>query len=311
MKSINLQSLFIELCFLLVLFSSCVARKAALAPNSIPYPEPLPEMQALRFLPANVSSDSIDFGAAFSPDGRSFYFARSQNKRLTIYVARFDNGKWNKAVPAGFNDSAYSQADPAFSPDGKLYFISNRPVSPADTTADYNIWFVSALPGGGWGEKQNAAALNSDSNEFYISFAKNGRVYFSSSRKGGLGEEDIYSSRLVNGSYELPQNLGPAINSAKSEYDPGISPGDDWLVFASSGRPGGFGGADLYYAKRGAAKEWGTAVNFGKGINTATREYCPYFTPDGQYFFFSGESDIKWAGMKFLQNKITANGKQP
>lgn len=291
---------------LLVLFCSCVAEKKLISNiGPVHYPEPIPEMQALRFLSANVSRDSIDFGSAFSPDGRSFYFARSQNKRLSIYVTHFENGKWNEAVPAGFNDAAYSQADPAFSPDGKLYFISNRPVSPTDSTSDYNIWFVSALPGGGWSEKQNAVALNSDNNEFYISFAKNGNVYFSSSRSGGFGEEDIYSSKLVTGNYELPQNLGPVINTDKSEYDPGISPDDALLVFASSNRPGGFGGADLYYATRGARKEWSSAVNFGKEINTATREYCPYFTTDGKFFFFSGESDIKWISMEFVRSKTT------
>lgn len=290
----------------LALFCSCVADKKIISNiGSVYYPEPLPEMQALRFLPANVSRDSIDFGSAFSPDGRSFYFARSQNKRLTIYVTHFENGKWSEAAPAAFNDAAYSQADPAFSPDGKLYFISNRPVNPTDTTADYNIWFVSALPGGGWSEKQNAATLNSGSNEFYISFAKNGRLYFSSSRNGGFGEEDIYSSRLVNGNYELPQNLGPGINTDKSEYDPGISPEDNLLVFASSNRPGGFGGADLYYATRKTGRVWDSAVNFGKEINTSTREYCPYFTTDGQFFFFSGESDIKWISMKFVRSKTT------
>lgn len=306
MKKIKFVSIAFKACCIFLIWpSSCVTVKNSI--QKTPYPVPAAKEKAIRFLPSNVSSDSIDFGSAFSPDGRSFYFARSENKQLTIFVTRFENGKWNNAAPVSFNETAYSQADPAFSPDGKLYFISNRPVSANDSTTDYNIWFVSALPSGGWSEKQPAARINSAANEFYISFSKKGDLYFSSSREGGFGEEDIYTSKLINGEYTSPQNMGSAINSARSEYDPGISPANDLLVFASSNRPEGFGGADLYYSVQ-VAGQWGKAANLGKEINTATREYCPYFTTDGKYFFFSGEADIKWISMDFIRNK-TGDGK--
>ncbi|MBC7937143.1 MAG: PD40 domain-containing protein [Rhizobacter sp.] len=296
-------TIFRTACFVFILSSACVAKKAIGQNASVSYPAPVPGAEAIRFLPGNVSSDSIDFGSAFSPNGGSFYFSRSENKRLQIYLSIFEKGKWSQAVPAAFNDPAYSQADPAFSPDGKLYFISNCPVAEGDTSLDYNIWFVSPLPGGSWTEKQTATKLNSDSNEFYISFAKNGELYFSSSREGGFGEEDIYSSKLIKDGFTPPQNLGPMVNSNKSEYDPGISPEGNLLLFASANRPGGFGGADLYFTTRKNKKEWSSPLNLGKQINSRTREYCPYFTPDGKFFFFSGEADVKWISRNFLKNK--------
>ena len=77
-----------------------------------------------------------------------------------------------------------------------------------------------------------------------MSFAKNGNLYFASSRKGGFGEEDIYVSRLVNKQYTKPENLGPAINSKESEYDPCISANEDFIIFTSSGRGDSFGAGE-------------------------------------------------------------------
>ena len=40
------------------------------AQTDIPYPKPLADTAAITFLPGIVSKDSIDFGSAFSPDGK-------------------------------------------------------------------------------------------------------------------------------------------------------------------------------------------------------------------------------------------------
>lgn len=261
--------------------------------------------RAIPFLPGLVSKDAVDFGAAFSPDGKSFYFSRTENKRSRIYSTRYDGSNWTEPVPVPFSKENYSDADPAFAPDGKLYFISNRPVSINDTLQDYDIWSVKSLSNGKWLEPENVKKVNTDSSEYYISFSKNGNMYFASSRKGGYGEEDIYVSRLVNGQYTDPENLGPVINTAFSEYDPCISPDELLIVFASPNRPGGFGKADLYGSKKVTGKAWLQPVNLGAVFNTATREYCPYFSPDGKYFFFSSEGDVKWIGIEALHSSLS------
>jgi hypothetical protein len=42
------------------------------------------------------------------------------------------------------------------------------------------------------------------------------------------------------------------------------------------------------------------SVNLGTNFNTKTREFCPYFSPDSNYFFFSSEGNVKWIDMKYL-----------
>jgi Tol biopolymer transport system component len=251
----------------------------------IPYPKPLPGSTALTFLPGLVSTEAVDFNSAFSPDGNSFYFSRSENGSSKIYVAHHNGTDWTKPVLTSFSTTHYADADPAFAPDGKLYFISNRPGNQSDTLPDYDIWFSEPLTDGSWSAPENLQNVNSDSNEFYVSFSKNGNLYFSSSRKGGFGAEDIYVSKLINGKYALTENLGAAINSSTSEYDPCVSANEDLLIFASSKRNDTYGGADLYASKPDQNKNWYPAYHLPAYINTKSREYCPYITPDANYFF--------------------------
>jgi Tol biopolymer transport system component len=270
----------------------------------IPYPLPLPDSIALPFLPGIVSKDSRDFNAAFSPDGKSFYFSRSDSGQLKIYVTHHDGTNWTAPILSSFAGATSSEADPAFAPDGKLYFISDRPKDQSDSLADYDIWFVTPLSDSGWSEPENLTSINSDSSEFYISFSANGNLYFSSSRKGGFGEEDIYVSKLRDDQYLAPENLGEAINSKRSEYDPCISSNEDLIIFTSSNREDSFGAGDLYCANLSDDKIWRKAINLGEPFNTKTRDYCAYLSPESRYFFFSSDGDVKWIDAQFLKKQI-------
>ncbi|WP_158642502.1 TolB family protein [Chitinophaga japonensis] len=289
---------YIRYCCLLACWFTA-ARCQTAADAQIPYPAPLPDSVALRFLPGIVSGDSLDFNAAFSPDGRSFYFCRSSGGRWQMLCSRYDGEQWTAPVAAPFNEAAYSQADPFFGPDGALYYISNRPRHASDTIPDYDIWRIRPQANGAWSAPENLAAVNSDSTEYYVSLSQNGNIYFASSRTGGYGSFDIYVSRLENGRYTTPENLGPAVNSPAMEHDPCISPDEQLLLFTAVDRADGHGSADIYYTRRTAGK-WSAARNAGPRINTDTYEYCGYLTPDGQYFFFSSNLDVRWISTRYL-----------
>jgi hypothetical protein len=276
------------------------------AARPIPYPAPTPDTTPLVFLPGHISRNgSLEFNAAFSPDGKSFYFSLSADRQWDIYVSRHDGNAWGPPARAPFSEGNYSEADPVCAPDGKIYFISNRPKGGADKTADFDIWFVEPLTGGGWSPPQNVTELNSDHDEYYISFSSQGDAYFGSDRPGGFGSMDIYVSRRVEGRYLPPENLGPGVNTTESEHDPCLVSADgNLLVFKSENRPDGLGEADLYASRLGHDGKWETAVNLGRPINTSAYEYCCYLTPDQRYFFFSSELDIKWVDAAYLRRLI-------
>ncbi len=274
--------------------------------TSIPYPAPTPGIEPATFLPGFVSRDGeLAFNAAFSPDGRSFYFTRSIRGKWLILTSRHDGHTWGDATIAEFCEAGVSQADPVFAPDGRLFFISNRPHSPGAAATDFDIWSVKPRTEGGWSAPENATAFNSERDEYYISFARNGDAYFGSDRPGGFGDMDIYISRVVDGRYLPPENLGAAINTAESEHDPCVVSEDGrLLVFKSENRADGLGSADLYASRLEADGTWAPAVNLGAPINTPMYEYCAYITPDGRYFFYSSEKVVKWMDAPALRARI-------
>ncbi|MCS3799285.1 hypothetical protein [Niastella sp. OAS944] len=278
--------------FITFYISSC---KQNNLPASIAYPQPAPDTLPQVFLPGIVSKDTLDFNSTFSADGKTFYFSRSHNRKYVIFETTYINNKWQEPVISPLFDTLYSNTDPFIAPDSALYFISNRPKDKNDTTADYDIYRLAKQPNG-YGAPEYLTGVNSDSTEYYVSVSRPGNVYFSSYREGNL---DLFMSRKTGAGYEKPVNLGPVINTTYDEHDPLIAPDESFLVFPSN-RPGGFGEADLYISHQ-VNGQWQQPVALNHGINTKRYEYCPYLTPDGKYFFFSSEYQVKWISADVLK----------
>jgi Tol biopolymer transport system component len=119
-------------------------------------------------------------------------------------------------------------------------------------------------------------------------------------------DSDEHDSKF--GAWAAPTNLGATINSAFNDFGPGLSPDGKSLYFAS-GRPGGFGLADLWVAQRANENAaWGTPVNLGSTVNTAAIEAVPSFSRDGRWMFFNsdragglGSNDI-WVSFRVNPN---------
>jgi hypothetical protein len=266
-------------------FTNCTTDNT---PPGIAYPQPAPDTIPLVFLPGLVSKDTLDFNSTFSVDGKTFYFSRSHNRKYVIFETSYKANKWQEPVISPLFDTLYSNTDPFIAPDSALYFISNRPKDQNDTTADYDIYRL-VKQAQGYSPAEYLHGVNSDSTEYYVSVSRMGNVYFSSYRDGNL---DLYMSRKTNGEYEKPVNLGPTINTTSDEHDPLIAPDESFLIFPSD-RPGGLGEADLYISHK-VNGQWQQPIAMGHGINTKRYEYCPYVTPDGRFFFFSSEYQVKW-----------------
>jgi len=99
--------------------------------------------------------------------------------------------------------------------------------------------------------------------------------------------------------WSAPVNLGEVVNSGFADQNPDISR-DGLSLYFGSDRPGGFGGLDIWVARRASANDpWGPPQNLGPDINTPFSDNSPALSPDGrQLIFFSdrpggfGSTDI-------------------
>ncbi|GCC50088.1 exo-alpha-sialidase [Chryseotalea sanaruensis] len=226
---------------------------------------------------------------AISPDGMEIYYTVSTPKSTfqTIVFSKKIKGEWTKPTVASFA-GRYSDLEPAFSADGKtLYFASNRPLNGTEIK-DFDIWKVMRQ-GENWSEPINLGnVVNTTTDEFYPSVAKNGNLYFTASYKDGPGREDIYQAIFKDNTYQKPVPLDTAVNTKFYEFNAFVDPAEQYIIFTSYGRKDDTGGGDLYISRKNDKGQWMTAVNL-KSINSKQLDYCPYVSPDGKSLFITSD----------------------
>jgi len=254
--------------------------------------------------------------AAFTEDGKEFYFNRQFNSNWAIFVTREINGHWTKPEPLPFSGE-YTDRDFTISTDGNtIVFGSDRPAAKGGSRKNkLDIFYTKRLSEGRWSEPENIGApINTDNGENYPSLSRNGNLYFFSQRTDGHGGCDIYLSRLVDEQYTTPEVLDSNVNSEKNDWDSFIAPDENYIIFSSQNRDDTLGGMDLYISFRETDGRWTKAVNMGPRVNSKSGEICPSVSPDGKYLFFTTtrrrNNDIFWMKadiIKEIKRKIIKN----
>lgn len=249
-----------------------------------------PGDKAELFAPGFISTGMNEFNSVFTKDGREFFFSiRFRNDLFVILHSSFKNGNWQEPETAPFS-GRYKDADPFISPDGEyLYFCSDRPLSAVDSFPDWNIWRVRKNSTG-WGAPEYLAFNSDTKNEMYPTVSSNNNLYFHADYESPRKEVDFTKTDLYISKYSGGINLKPEkLNISSSdfpEWDPLISPQDDYLIFTSP-RPGGFGSGDMYISFKNEKGLWSDPKNMGPAVNSNEQDYCPSLSPDGKYLFFS------------------------
>jgi len=112
-----------------------------------------------------------------------------------------------------------------------------------------DIWYSENLDGVWQSPKNLGPPFNSPFNDHCLFFSADGNeAFWTSTRPGGFGGNDIWTSRKVDGVWQPAVNLGPNVNSVANETRPSLSWEGTTLLFGSN-RPGE-GISDIYYATR-------------------------------------------------------------
>jgi hypothetical protein len=284
---------------LIIAFLVCTAGADAQKADPKYFNEPPPGTMPAIFAPGKVSMpDQFEFGAVFSKDRNEFYYGVEINGKAETRLMEFDSNRDWSSPKAILIHTVYSYNDPFLTPDEKkLFFISDRPLDGQGPKKDYDIWYIERQSGK-WSEPINSGKnINSEKNEYYISFTKQGKMYFSSN----IGDSyDIYSSEFRAGKFEPPSRLGAGVNSSHYEADVFIAPDESYLVFAAN-RPGGLGSGDLHVSFREPDGTWTASRSLGNSINTETNDFCPYVSPDGKYLFYASRGDVYWVSTEVIR----------
>ncbi len=294
------------------IFASCQKKNAPSSSSIGSFFNNPPTDSTELYAPGIISTNLNERDIAFTPDGQELYYTLWTGSFGVILFVKQEENQLTRPQVASFS-GRYSDLEPVISTDGTtLFFVSNRPLEENGKPKDYDIWFVEKTATG-WGEPQNPGSpINTDKNEFYPSVTSNSTLYYTAGYEGSLGGEDIYRSKLVNGKYTEPGNLGNSINSKADEFNALIAPDEGYLIFSSFGRDDGIGGGDLYVSFKNEDGSWTKAKNMGSAINSTALDYCPAISPDGKYFYFTSrrttierfsESQRTYNGLRDLLNK--------
>jgi hypothetical protein len=149
--------------------------------------------------------------------------------------------------------------------------------------------YLSRFKKGRWSKAEPLPKeINSKWNETNGSFSSDGKIlYFTSNRKGGEGDLDIFRSIQQGETWSAPQNLGSDVNTPYNEETPFVSVDNSVLYFSSEGHQG-MGGFDIY--RYDLANPGSGVVNVGYPVNTTDNNlfYVPFGDGSTAYYAFRG-----------------------
>ena len=217
----------------------------------------------------------------FSPDGNEMHFVKyfTNGDIIQIWYTKCDNGQWIAPQKASFSTSNFDN-NPFFSQSNDtLYFQSRR--------GGGFIFRVTRTPTG-WSEP---VALNIPlppnsiaGNQF--SMTKNKTIYFEIWGANFSTPPDIYRTKLIDGQYSQPENIGAPINTSIGEGVGYVDPDEKFMIYFTF-KADGYGMHDMYISSMNQDGTWNTPKNLGSKINTSNEDSAPFITPDGKYFFFT------------------------
>ena len=177
-------------------------------------------------------------------DGEKQIFA--SDLELGLYLAEVElDGSFRNIVPFPHNEVGYATGFGTLNPKGNiLYFSSNRPGG----QGGFDI-YVSYFKNGKWTYPSNLGPqINTDGNEI-TPFFDGETLYYSSDFTTGIGGLDVFSTSVVDGEWQTPDNMGNGVNSPEDDFYFIKHPNFD-SYYLTSNRLGGRGSHDIYLVHR-------------------------------------------------------------
>lgn len=253
------------------------------------------EMQKVSL--GGIINQETDDTLAFTPDGKTVFFDRSEGSRKTIMVSRKIQGRWSEAEVASFSGQWFDQ-NPIVSPDGRyLLFNSNRPPQPGGRPLVQTYFSKSAAPGSniwrvdrrtnGWGQPRwLGARINSDVFIDFASIAGDNAIYFMRVDVQNRVMQ-LWRANYRHGDYTPPERvlLGDPMVSI---HDPAVASDQSFIVFDYGRVTGGLGRLSIAFRDGG---HWSDPIDLGDLVN-ADIPWGAHLSPNQRSAYVTGQSGI-------------------
>ncbi|MEZ4804511.1 MAG: OmpA family protein [Bacteroidia bacterium] len=261
----------------------------------------------------NVNSEDGEYWPGLTLDGKYFYYTRMKMKGDRPYEDFYRSDVIDSIfgpsvrLPEPVNTSG-NEGTISVTADGKIIFFSAKDrVSPNGVPigqGGFDIYF-SAYHDGQWSKPVNIGPpINSPSWDAQPSISPDGlTLYFASDRPGGYGGADIWKSTFKDGRFQLPENLGPEINTAGEEQSPFIHYDNQTLYYSSDGLPG-VGGMDIYVSKIDEEGNYSSPTNVGYPINSQKDELGLIVDRLGHFGYLSSEREGGFGGLDIYRFEL-------
>ncbi len=211
--------------------------------------------------------------------------------KSTVQIENFGptiNTKYDEYVPL-------IPADESF-----LLFTSRRPNkerNDKDLMGDYfEDVYISYSNNGIWSNPEVLDTLiNTSVHDACTGLSANGESMFLYRTNEDIVSGDIYES-YFDSTWSKPVKLGENVNSNGNAETSACYSADGSVIFFSSNRPGGYGGKDLYRAKKLPNGTWSKPFNLGPKINTPYNEDAPFMHHLGNKLYFSSQGHRNMGG---------------
>jgi len=194
----------------------------------------------------SINTDFDEGTASFSPDGTSLYYTYCSEdeeypRTSEIHVSARSGAQWSAGQKLEiFRDSLSMAAHPAVSPDGYLYFVSDK----IGGYGGKDIWRISINEIGSALPENLGPGINTPGDEMFPYVREDGTLYFSSDGHPGMGGLDLFKAVYGEETWTV-ENLKSPINSNGDDF--GITfEGMRERGFFSSNRNDGRGADHIY-----------------------------------------------------------------
>jgi outer membrane protein OmpA-like peptidoglycan-associated protein len=178
------------------------------------------EIKNKELLGKNINTIFQEGPSTFDSKNKILYFTRSSKKitkdrklNLSIYSVAFDEVITGTPKKLDLGDVEDSFMHPSIDTKNNiLYFSSNQ-----GENDDYDLYFSKMDSLGKFSTFQKLPQVNSVANEAFPYVFKN-LLFFASNREGGMGNYDVYYSKMEEGELSTPILLPSPINSGSDDF---------------------------------------------------------------------------------------------